>query len=297
MRAGFGREASRSHGADQREPERREPELHTSSTASLEWIELRNVSGVALTLDAMKVGDATVPETAEAMRRFPGGYVTESGNTALVARSATVFTTAYGSDPDFEINPTSGDVPDLTVYVAWTPGPFDLSDTADEVLVLDRWDTVLDILNYGVAVVYGQTPIAAPASEHSLERNAGMLDRNNCATDFFEQATPNPTKGTVDVPGSVLESGLALGPAAPDPCERATRWRLVMPRAATLDAAIVDLQGRRVRTIERGSREAGVHTLQWDLRDDAGLRVPAGTYFARVDLAGWIVARPVVVLR
>ena len=182
-------------------------------------------------------------------------------------------------------------------YTPWSTGTFGLVNMADEVLVLDRWDTVLDVLNYG-AVAYGQTQIAAPAADMSIERNAGMLDRNNCSTDFFLQPSPNPVNETVDVPKPQPKTSLALSAAAPNPCERATAWRLSLPVASTIEAVILDLQGRRIRRLERRVRDAGSHVLTWDLRDAIGTRVAAGTYFARVEMDGAVIAaRPVVVLR
>ena len=47
------------------------------------------------------------------------------------------------------------------------------------------------------------------------------------------------------------------------------------------EAVLLDLQGRRVRTLFRGALARGKTTLRWDGRDDAGLELAAGHYFLR----------------
>ena len=45
---------------------------------------------------------------------------------------------------------------------------------------------------------------------------------------------------------------------------------------------VLDLRGRRVRTLLRGPVEAGVHELVFDGRDDRGRELASGTYLLRV---------------
>jgi hypothetical protein len=51
---------------------------------------------------------------------------------------------------------------------------------------------------------------------------------------------------------------------------------------APLDVAVLDLAGRRVRTLESAAAPTGKRILPWDLRDDRGARVPSGLYFVKV---------------
>ena len=55
-----------------------------------------------------------------------------------------------------------------------------------------------------------------------------------------------------------------------------------LPRAGQVSLAIYDLVGRRVRGLEDRKLEAGRHEATWDLRDDRGMQVPAGTYFVKL---------------
>lgn len=55
-------------------------------------------------------------------------------------------------------------------------------------------------------------------------------------------------------------------------------WRLELPTAGPIRVRWYDLRGRRVRTQEFGTREAGVHVLRWDGEDARGGRLAAGAY-------------------
>ena len=75
---------------------------------------------------------------------------------------------------------------------------------------------------------------------------------------------------------------LALAGNAPNPFAAATELRFALPAAGPIDLAVFDIAGRRVRTLAAGRRDAGVHRLVWDGRDDAGRAAGAGVYFARL---------------
>jgi flagellar hook assembly protein FlgD len=44
---------------------------------------------------------------------------------------------------------------------------------------------------------------------------------------------------------------------------------------------VLDVSGRRVRTLAQGARAVGAHALRWDGRDEAGRITPAGLYLVR----------------
>jgi flagellar hook assembly protein FlgD len=51
---------------------------------------------------------------------------------------------------------------------------------------------------------------------------------------------------------------------------------------------VLDLQGRRVRTLLRGDLAAGPAVITWNGLDEAGRPVPSGTYLARLVGGGQI---------
>jgi plastocyanin len=90
----------------------------------------------------------------------------------------------------------------------------------------------------------------------------------------------------VEAPSSAdddLISAAAIGFGAyPNPVQGRTalQFRLTERSHATMD--IVDVLGRRVRSLHEGAMGAGVHTVAWTGDDDSGRPVPAGMYFARL---------------
>jgi hypothetical protein len=89
-----------------------------------------------------------------------------------------------------------------------------------------------------------------------------------------------------------------LSPASPNPARSATRFDLTLAADSEVSLTILDLSGRRIRTLVKGARRAGSSSVTWDLRDEAGRSVPAGLYFARLQRGEQGASvRPVVVLR
>lgn len=79
-------------------------------------------------------------------------------------------------------------------------------------------------------------------------------------------------------------AGLRLPPARPNPFNPLTSLSFELPRAASVNLAVYDLTGRRVRAIVAGDHlEAGAHQRRWDGRDATGKAVAAGVYLVRLD--------------
>jgi hypothetical protein len=107
--------------------------------------------------------------------------------------------------------------------------------------------------------------------------------------DFGLYAFPtNPTAvGDLTLPGRL---GLAVVSA--NPASGPMRLHYALPQASEISLRVYDLRGRAVRTLASGHGEAGGHTADWDGRDDRGVTLPSGTYFARLDAAGAATAGP-----
>jgi hypothetical protein len=88
----------------------------------------------------------------------------------------------------------------------------------------------------------------------------------------------------------------ALGQVVPNPAMSRSLVSYAMPARATVDLAVFDVSGRRVRSIVRGPVGAGVHEAVWDLHDDSGGLVRAGVYYYRLAVAGRTFTRRLIAL-
>jgi hypothetical protein len=92
--------------------------------------------------------------------------------------------------------------------------------------------------------------------------------------------------GVTSVGTAVLDAagGAAPGAApltsAPNPFRKGTTIGFSLPQPGHVVLAILDTQGRRIRTLVDGVLPAGQRTAAWNRRDDAGARVPPGVYLA-----------------
>jgi flagellar hook assembly protein FlgD len=70
-----------------------------------------------------------------------------------------------------------------------------------------------------------------------------------------------------------------------------------VPSAGRVRLSIHDLHGRTVRVLRDGTLPAGWHRERWDGADAAGRPVSPGVYHVRLEAAGRVVGRKLVVMR
>jgi endonuclease I len=85
--------------------------------------------------------------------------------------------------------------------------------------------------------------------------------------------------------------------AHPNPFNPSTTIDLSLPAAATVRLDIFGADGRLVRALWRGDREAGDFMVNWDGRGDAGQDLSSGTYFLRATGAGGADTRKLLLLK
>lgn len=75
-------------------------------------------------------------------------------------------------------------------------------------------------------------------------------------------------------------SSFWLGKSYPNPFRSSTAILYDVPvEGEVVELRILDLRGRRVRTLAQGAHPQGRHRRQWEGRDEAGRRVASGVYF------------------
>jgi hypothetical protein len=90
---------------------------------------------------------------------------------------------------------------------------------------------------------------------------------------------------------------VSFAPPWPSPSAGPTTLRFTLPRPGPVRLEVLDLAGRRVRTLARGPLAAGPHERVWDGSGDDGRAVPAGIYWVRLSAPDAEVTHKTVRLR
>jgi hypothetical protein len=88
-----------------------------------------------------------------------------------------------------------------------------------------------------------------------------------------------------------------LSPNHPNPFNPSTTIRYELATAGPVRLTVYDAAGRRVRGLVNTSEAAGPHDVVFDGVDDAGRPLASGVYFYRLDAAGTIQTRKMVLLK
>ncbi len=161
-----------------------------------EWIELYNPETYPVTLGGLKIGDEETRGGGEGMYVFPSGAQIAPGQALIVAVQGAVFSSTWGFAPDYELNDTLSGIPTLEKDSAWATGSLNLSNGGDEILLLDRDDTLLDALSWGNSAFAFNPAAPAPDAGESLERYPPAVDTDTAA-DWRLREIPDP--GRVDL--------------------------------------------------------------------------------------------------
>lgn len=104
---------------------------------------------------------------------------------------------------------------------------------------------------------------------------------------------------SVDVPLPPFEAAAVdLAPPFPNPARFGVTLRFQTAESSPARLTVVDLAGRRVRALlDNPDLGPGFHTVQWNLRDDAGALAPAGVYLIALQTSTGPRVRKVTVVR
>lgn len=92
--------------------------------------------------------------------------------------------------------------------------------------------------------------------------------------------------------------GTSFAGAFPNPVRDRTQFVLSVASERTARLTLLDVGGRRVKTLLDGHLAAGRHAIAWDGRDESGAALPPGLYLARYeDGSGPAVTRRVSLVR
>jgi hypothetical protein len=113
--------------------------------------------------------------------------------------------------------------------------------------------------------------------------------------DFYVQASTFAPGVTEEGSREILEP--LLFRATPNPSRGAASLRYQLPRSSNVELDLFDGSGRRIASLDKGERSAGVHTVRLDgLHPGEGRRLPAGVYFVHLTVDGRIEGREKLIL-
>jgi hypothetical protein len=92
-------------------------------------------------------------------------------------------------------------------------------------------------------------------------------------------------------------ASIHLGAAYPNPFNPGTRIPVSLRERGHLRLDILSARGRLIRVLHRGELPAGRREFLWDGRDDADRPVPSGVYLSRLEAAGSVRSRRLVLLK
>lgn len=162
-----------------------------------EWFEIANLGTAVYDLSSVSIGDEEKAGGGEGMARFPANAEIAPGQVIVVAQTAVSFYTRYGFYPDYELNDSTPDVPNMRTQPLWAGGDIALANDGDELLLLDGL-AVIDALSYGDSTAVFTPAIGGVFSGQSLARVPSNCD-SDTAADWLPQATPTP--GTISLEG------------------------------------------------------------------------------------------------
>lgn len=101
----------------------------------------------------------------------------------------------------------------------------------------------------------------------------------------------------VSVPTSAAPMALRLDPVYPNPFGARTNLGFAVPTGGPARLAIYTVAGRKVVTIVDQIMPSGWRLVEWDGRDASDQPVASGTYFAKLESAGQVQVRKIIVAR
>jgi len=163
-----------------------------------EWIEIFNRSPEGIDLYGYKVGDSETKKDLEGMYAFPQGAYIFPGNTIVIANQSILFKSQYGFKPDFELIDTDPAIADLAKYRNWSGGVINLSNSGDEVTILNHEDELVDAVSWGDSIFAFNPPAPKTEDGMSLERKPANVDTNN-PDDWSISASPDPGNVNLEI--------------------------------------------------------------------------------------------------
>jgi len=110
---------------------------------------------------------------------------------------------------------------------------------------------------------------------------------------YIDIEVTSPATGVAEMPAPVLD----LHGNYPNPFNPMTTIAYSIPEAGRVELKVYDARGRAVRALVSEWKPAGRHGAVWDGRDGRGEVMASGVYFLRLESAGGVRTRTIVLLK
>ncbi len=206
---------------------------------------------------------------------------------------------SYMYDADGDDGSSPGYVGSATIFAneigAGTHLSFDMDeeDIEDEVLFVERLQSETDSpneiapSNYGVIQVSGAVELD-PGDEMNFitvlmatDSPDGFQSMLQSSLTYVVLAGMDEFTAAVHEP-VLLPEEYALHQNYPNPFNPVTTIRYDLPQFSQVELTIIDLLGRKVKTLVNMKQQPGVKTVMWDGTDEAGRQVSAGIYLYQI---------------
>jgi len=102
---------------------------------------------------------------------------------------------------------------------------------------------------------------------------------------------------TVSKAGQNLPSRFALEQNFPNPFNPSTEIRFRLEHSSTVELAVYNVLGQKIKTLASGSFPEGEHSVTWNGRDGLGSSLSSGVYFYRLRAENRVFTRRMVLIK
>jgi len=148
-------------------------------------------------------------------------------------------------------------------------------------------------------ISFGQASVDWPAVVQACDGRVHIAyhSADSGSWNIFLQRSNYLSTGVAE-PVEHAAPSFTLSQNVPNPFNPTTLIEYGLREPATVDLAIYDVAGRLVkRLVAADARGAGRHVVPWHGRDEGGRRVTSGVYLARLEVAGEVATRKMLLLK
>jgi hypothetical protein len=151
---------------------------------------------------------------------------------------------------------------------------------------------VADVTNPGSPVLLGSINTPYQALAAAVSGNSVYVADGDGGLQILPAQCETPTPVLITTP---LAS--ALSGSFPNPFSTQTSIEYTLGERSRVLVNIYDVSGRLVARLDDGERDAGMHVVEWDGRDDNGNAVGSGVYFYRLEGIRGVAAKKMIRLK